>query len=163
MKLKKRLKKLKRIKEAVRDEKVVGKQLPENVEKLVTFMEETGGTVEDYVRLNADYSNVDEDTLLKEYYKQTKPHLDIEEVEFLLEDNFHMMKNWMKSEIYVRKKLAYKEEIAKAKNFLEETKSKYYDEIKLRPGVTQEQQKATDFFNRYNKSKTKLRTDTRGF
>ena len=49
-----------------------------------------------------------------------------------------------------KKKLAFKEEIAKAKNFLEDTKSKYYDEIKLRPGVTQEQQKAMDFFNRYN-------------
>jgi len=34
---------------------------------------------------------------------------------------------------------------------LESSKSKYYDEIKLRPGVTQEQQKALDFFNRYNK------------
>ena len=34
---------------------------------------------------------------------------------------------------------------------MEDTKSKYYDEIKLRPGVTQEQQKAMDFFNRYNK------------
>jgi hypothetical protein len=62
--------------------------LPENVEKLVKFMEETGGTVEDYVRLNADYSNVDSDTLLKEFYKQTKPHLDMEEINFLLEDNF---------------------------------------------------------------------------
>ena len=31
-------------------------KLPENVEKLVTFMNETGGTVEDYVELNKDYS-----------------------------------------------------------------------------------------------------------
>ena len=63
-------------KEAVRDEKVLGKPLPENIEKLVTFMEETGGDINDYVRLNADYSNIDNDTLLKEYYKQTKPYLE---------------------------------------------------------------------------------------
>ena len=125
-------------------------KLPENIEKLVSFMEDTGGTVEDYVRLNADYSNVDKDTLLKEYYKQTKPHLDMEEVNFLLEDNFQYDEDLDEERDIRKKKLAYKEEIAKATNFLEETKSKYYDEIKLRPGVTQEQQKAMDFFNRHN-------------
>ena len=124
--------------------------LPENVEKLVKFMKETGGTVEDYVRLNADYSTVDDNTLVKEYYKNTKPHLNIEEVNFLLEDNFSFDEDMDEERDIKKKKLAFKEEIAKARKFLEETKSKYYDEIKLRPGVTQDQQKATDFFNRYN-------------
>jgi hypothetical protein len=125
--------------------------LPENVEKLVEFMKETGGTVEDYVRLNRDYTNVEEDVLLREYYKQTKPHLNREEIEFTLEDKFYFDPEETEEREQKKKKLAYKEEIAKAKNFLEETKKKYYDEIKLRPGVTQEQQKAMDFFNRYNK------------
>ena len=138
-------------KEAIRDEKVLGKPLPENIEKLVSFMEETGGTIEDYARLNTDYSNVDENTLLKEYYKNTKPHLNQEEVDFIMEDNFSFDEEMDEERDIKKKKLAFKEEIAKAKNFLEETKSKYYDEIKLRPGVTQEQQKAMDFFNRYNK------------
>ena len=126
------------------------RQLPENIEKLVKFMEDTGGTVEDYVRINADYSNVDNDTLLKEYYKRTRPHLDYDEISFLMEDNFKYDEEVDEEREIRKKKLAYKEEIAKAKNFLEETKKKYYDEIKLRPGVTQEQQKAMDFFNRYN-------------
>ena len=139
------------LKEAIRDEKVVGKKLPENVEKLVSFMEETGGDVHDYVRLSADYNNIDEDTLLREYYKNTKPHLDKEEVDFILEDNFSWDEEEEEERAIKKKKLAYKEEIAKARTFLENTKSKYYDEIKLRPGVTQEQQKAMDFFNRYNK------------
>ena len=138
-------------KEAVRDEKVLGKQLPENIEKLVSFMEETGGNVEDYVRLNRDYSNIDDNALLKEYYKNTKSHLNQEEIEFIMEDNFSYDEDMDEERDIKKKKLAFKEEIAKAKNFLEETKSKYYDEIKLRPGVTQEQQKAMDFFNRYNK------------
>jgi len=124
--------------------------LPENIEKLVKFMEETGGTVEDYVRLNADYSNVDDNTLLKEYYKRTKPHLNMDEINFIMEDNFSFDEDVDEERDIRKKKLAFKEEIAKAKNFLEDTKSKYYDEIKLRPGVTQEQQKAMDFFNRYN-------------
>ena len=144
-----------KVEEVVKEEPVVeAKQpevnLPENVEKLVKFMEETGGTLEDYVRLNADYSNVDDNTLLKEYYKQTKPHLDMEEINFLLEDNFSYDEEMDEERDIRKKKLARKEEIAKAKSFLEETKSKYYDEIKLRPGVTQDQQKAMDFFNRYN-------------
>ena len=140
----------KEVKEAIRDEKVLGKALPENIEKLVTFMEETGGTIEDYTRLNADYSSVDENTLLKEYYKKSKPHLNAEEIDFIMEESFHFDTDLDEERDVKKKKLAKKEEVAKAKNFLEETKKKYYDEIKLRPGVTQDQQKAMDFFNRYN-------------
>jgi len=124
--------------------------LPENIEKVVDFMKETGGTLEDYVRLNADYSNVDNDTLLREYYKQTKSHLNSEEVNFLLEDNFEFDEELDEARDIRKKKLAYKEEVAKAKSHLEGLKGKYYEEIKLRPGTTQEQQKAVDFFNRYN-------------
>ena len=123
--------------------------LPENIEKLVSFMEETGGTVEDYVRLNADYTNVDNQTLIREYYKQTKPHLDSEDVSLLLED-FNYDEDIDEPKDIRKRKIAFKEEVAKAKSFLEQLKGKYYDEIKLRPGVTQEQKKATEFFNRYN-------------
>ena len=125
-------------------------EVPENLEKLVNFMKDTGGTVEDYVRLNADYSTVDDTILLKEYYKKSKPYLEKDEIELQLEDRFGYDEDYDDEKTVRRKKLAMKEEIAKAKNFLEETKSKYYDEIKLRPGTTQEQQKAMDFFNRYN-------------
>ena len=138
------------VKEAIRDEKILGKPLPENIEKLVSFMEETGGTIEDYTRLNADYSSIDDVTLLKEYYKKNKPYLESDDIDLLLED-FVIDEDMDEEKDARKKKLAFKEEVAKAKNFLEETKSKYYDEIKLRPGVTQEQQKAMDFFNRYNK------------
>ena len=135
--------------EAVRDEKILGRKLPENVEKLVNFMEDTGGTVEDYVRLNADYSTVDETQLLREYYKKTKPYLDAQDMDIILED-YEYDEDLDEERDIRKKKIAFKEEVNKARNFLEETKSKYYDEIKLRPGVTQDQQKATDFFSRYN-------------
>jgi hypothetical protein len=159
------------VQEAVQEQPVVEqKQLPENIEKLVAFMEETGGTVEDYVRINADYSNVDNNTLLREYYKQTKPHLDSEEISFIMEDSFSYDEEVDEERDIRKKKLAYKEEIAKAKNFLESLKSKYYDEIKLRPGVTQEQQKAVDFFNRYNEEQqavqqqhTRFKSNTKNF
>ena len=125
-------------------------KLPENIEKVVDFMKETGGTLEDYVRLNADYSNVDNDTLLKEYYKQAKSHLDSEEINFMIEDNFSFDEEVDEEREIRKKKLAYKEEVAKARKHLDGLKSQYYEEIKLRPGTTQDQQKAMDFFNRYN-------------
>ena len=125
-------------------------KLPENIEKVVDFMKETGGTLEDYVRLNADYSNVDNDALLREYYTKAKSHLDSSEINFMIEDNFSYDEEVDEEREVRKKKLAYKEEVAKAKGHLEGLKSKYYEEIKLRPGVTQDQKKATDFFNRYN-------------
>jgi len=137
-------------------------ELPEGIDKLVKFMEETGGTVQDYARLNADYSNIDNNTLLKEYYKQTKPHLDQEDIDILLDD-FSYDEEIEEDRDIRKKKIAFKEEVAKAKNFLEETKSKYYEEIKLRPGVTQEQQKAMDFFNRYNQEEQNRKSIIDGF
>ena len=132
------------------------KKLPENIEALVSFMEETGGSVEDYARLNRDYSQYNEDAILNEFYKRTKPHLDQEEINFIMEDNFKIDEDVDDEREVKKKKLAYKEEIAKAKGFLEETKSKYYKEIKLKSsGVNPEQQKALDFFNRYNKEQQK--------
>jgi len=135
------------IKEEVKENPQI--ELPENIEKLVDFMKKTGGSVEDYVKLNKDYSKLGGEQLLKEYYSVSKPHLNREEVEFLMDDNFA----WDEDEderVVKKKKLAYKEEIAKAKNFLESSKEKYYEEIKLKPSVSQEQRKANDFFNRYN-------------
>jgi len=138
------------------------KQLPENIEKLVSFMEDTGGTVADYVRLNADYTNVDNNTLVREYYKQTRPHLDHEDVSLLLED-FDYDEELDDDKDIRKKKIAFKEEVGKAKNFLEDLKGKYYDEIKLRPGVTQEQQKAVDFFNRYNEEQQVIKQRQENF
>ena len=151
----------KEVKEAVRDQKVLGKPLPENIEKLVSFMDEVpGSTIEDYVRLNADYSNVDNSTLLREYYKNTRPHLDYDEVNFLLEDNFKYDEEVDEEREVRKKKLAYKEEIGKAKSYLDGLKDKYYDEIKLKSTVNPDQKKAVDFFNRYNEDQV-VRTKQR--
>jgi hypothetical protein len=128
-----------------------GKPLPENIEKLVSFMEETGGTIEDYARLNIDYNSINSETLLREYYKKSRPHLDLEEIQFLMEDEFSYDEELDDERDIRKKKLAFKEEVAKAKYFLEDLKNKYYDEIKLRPGVSKEQQEAFEFFNRYKK------------
>ncbi len=137
--------------EAVAEAQETGKALPENIQKLVDFMDETGGSLEDYVKLNQDYSQLDNLSLLKEYYKQTKPHLNSEEIDFMMEDYFSFDEDLDDDRDIKRKKLALKEQVAQAKSHLESAKTKYYDEIQYGNKLTNEQQKAIDFFNRYNK------------
>ena len=139
------------VEEAVAEAKATGKPLPENIQKLVDFMEETGGDLSDYVKLNQDYSKLDDKNLLYEYYKQTKPHLNNEEINFLMEDSFSYDEEVDEERDVRRKKLALKEQVASARSHLDGQKSKYYEDIKAGSKLTNEQQKAVDFFNRYNK------------
>jgi hypothetical protein len=125
--------------------------LREDLQKLVAFMEETGGDMNDYIKLNKDYSNMDNLTLLKEYYKESKPHLTSDEIEFLMEDQFSYEEDVDDEKDIKKKKIALKEQVANAKSHLDGLKSKYYNEIKAGSKLTSEQQKAIDFFNRYNK------------
>ena len=140
-----------KVEEAIAEAEATGKPLPENIQKLMDFMEETGGDLSDYVKLNQDYSKLDDQNLLYEYYKQTKPHLNNEEINFLMEDSFSYNEEEDEERDIRRKKLALKEQVANARAHLDGQKSKYYKDIKAGSKLTSEQQKAVDFFNRYNK------------
>ena len=137
--------------EAMLNSKQTGQELPENIQKVVDFIKDTGGTLEDYVRLNQDYSSYDDTTILREYYKQTKSHLTDDEISFLMEDSFSYNEEEDEPRDIKKKKIALKEQVANAKSHLDGQKSKYYEEIKAGSKLTQEQQKAVDFFSRYNK------------
>ena len=137
--------------EAIKESMEQGTPLPEGVQKLVDFMEETGGDLNDYVKLNQDYSELDNQDLLHEYYKQTKPHLNNEEINFLMEDQFSYDEETDEERDIKRKKLALKEQVASAKSHLDGLKSKYYEDIKAGSKLTKEQQEAINFFDRYNK------------
>ncbi len=139
------------VEEAVAEAEATGKSLPENIQKLVDFMEDTGGSLEDYVTLNQDYSDMDNLTVLQEYYKLTKPHLDAEERSFLMDETFSYDEEVDDEKDIRKKKIALKEQVAEAKAYLDGQKSKYYEDIKAGSKLTNEQQKAIDFFNRYNK------------
>jgi hypothetical protein len=142
------------------EEPVVEKQpepqqvVPENLQDLVKFMEDTGGSLEDYARLNADYSNIDDNALLLEYYKTTKPHLNMEEINFLIEDNFHFDEEIDEPRDIKKKKLAFKEEIVKARKHLTGLKDQYYKEVKLGSKLTSEQKEAVEFYNTYKQEQT---------
>ena len=139
------------VEEAIEEQIQSGTPLPENLQKVVDFMEETNGTLEDYVRLNQDYSSLNDNQLLREYYEATKPHLEKEDIDFLMEDNFDYDEDIDEERDIRRKKLARREELAKAKSHLEGLKGKYYEEIKGGSKLNPEQKEAVDFFNRYKK------------
>jgi len=137
--------------EAIKESIETGEPLPENIQKLMDFMEETGGDLGDYVKLNQDYSTLNDEALLKEFYTQTKPHLDTEEINFLMEDQFSYEEDVDDDRDIRKKKIALKEQVANAKSHLDGQKSKYYQDIKAGSKLTTEQQKAVNFFDRYNK------------
>jgi hypothetical protein len=135
---------------AIDKAEATGQALPENIQKLVDFVNDTGGSVEDYVKLNRNYDEMDNLTALDEYYKSTKPHLDAEERQFLMEENFKFDEEVDEEREIRKKKIALKEQVAEAKAYLDGQKSKYYDEIKAGSNLTAEQQEAIQFFNQYN-------------
>ena len=137
-------------KDAIVEAQETGKELPENIQKLVDFINETGGSVEDYVKLNRNYDEMDNLTALNEYYRSTKPHLDEEERQFLMDENFSFDEEVDEEKEIRKKKIALKEQVAEAKAYLDGQKSKYYDEIKAGSNLTAEQQEAIQFFNQYN-------------
>ena len=139
------------IEEAIIESEATGKPLPENIQKVVEFMEETGGDLNDYVNLNRDISKMDDSEVLDEYYRTTKSHLTPEERGFLLEEKYGYDEDEEDDKSIRRKKIALKEQVAEARAYLDGQKSKYYEEIKAGSKLTEEQQKAIDFFNRYNK------------
>jgi len=140
-----------KIEEAVAEAEATGKPLPDSIQKLVDFMEETGGDLQDYANLNKDVSKMDDSDVLDEYYRATKSHLTAEERSFLLEESFGYDEEIEDEKEIRKKKIALKEQVAEARAHLDRQKSKYYEEIKAGSKLTQEQQKAIDFFSRYNK------------
>ena len=145
------------VSEAIDKAQEAGTPLPENVQKLIDFMADTGGSLEDYVRLNRDVKDIDDQDALREYYQRTKPHLSSDEVEFLMEDKFSYDEELDEAKDIKRKKLALKEQVAEAKAYIDRQKAKYYEEIKAGINLTPEKQKAIDFFNRYNKESEQTR------
>ena len=148
---------------AIENMEATGKPLPENIEKLIKFMDETGGDLNDYVQLNRDISKMDDSDVLDEYYKQTKSHLTSEERSFLLEDTYGIDEELDDEKQIRKKKIALKEQVAAARAHLDGQKSKYYEEIKAGSKLTEEQQKAIDFFNRSEEQKKQTEVHKRTF
>jgi len=119
----------------------VTSEMPEELQKLWSFMQETGGNFEDYVKLNQDYDKLNETQLLREYYESTRSYLDKEDIDLLLED-FSYDEELDDDRDIRKKKIAYKEELKKAKDYLGDLKEKYYTELKQGSRLTPEAKEA---------------------
>jgi len=136
--------------EAIVEAVETGQPLPENIQKLVDFMDDTGGDINDYVTLNRDLDKLDDSEVLDEYYRSTKSHLSASERNFLLEDRFGFDEDVDDERTIRSKKIALKEQVAEAKAYLDGQKSKYYQDIKAGSKLTGDQQEAIEFYNNYS-------------
>ena len=135
--------------EQIQDSKQLVTEYPEDIQKLVSFMEETGGSLEDYVNLNRDYSNMNSSSLIYEYLKNTKPHLDNEDINFLMQKEFAYDEETADPSEIKAKQLAFKEKMYEAQKYFNDSKEKYYADLKLRKqtSIPDEYKEAVEFYN----------------
>tara|TARA_S200002703_G_scaffold153224_1_gene154530 strand:+ start:967 stop:2133 length:1167 start_codon:yes stop_codon:yes gene_type:complete len=124
--------------------------LPEDVANFMKYRQETGRSFEDYARLQQDWNSVDDTNVLREYYKQEKPHLDAEEIDYLINEEFSFDSELDEEKDIKKKKIAYKEELYKARNYFEGIKEKYKAPLESREAEIPENYKeAFNFYNKY--------------
>ncbi len=99
--------------------------LPEDVSSFLKFKQDTGRGLEDFIKLNKNLDDVNPDQLLADYWSESKPHLDADDVAFELDNRFGYDEE-MDEEAEVRKiKIAKKEELVKAKDYFQKQKEQY--------------------------------------
>lgn len=145
-----------KIVEAVEEAADKNIEMPEDIQKLVSFMEETGGNLEDYVSLNRDFSSLEPTSLVYEYLKATKPHLDDADISFMMQNKFGYDEEIVDESEAKAKQLAFKEDLYKAQNHFNSSKEKYYADLKLRKqsNVPEEYKEAFDFYKQAKESES---------
>jgi hypothetical protein len=113
-------------------------KLPDDVAAYFKYKKETGRGIEDYVKLQKDFSSMNPDNLLREYLTITEGEgLDPEDIDSLMED--YSYDEELDDEAVIKKtKLAKKRTIAKAKKFFNEQKELYKHPLESRPDVNSE-------------------------
>ena len=99
--------------------------LPEDVEKYMEFRKETGRSFSDFAELQKDWSSVGDGEILRQYYEKTKPHLDREDIEHILSEQFSFDQEIDDEKEIRAKKIAHKEALYEARNHFEKLKEKY--------------------------------------
>jgi len=122
--------------------------MPQEVVDYLEYKKETGRGLDDFMRLNADVENMDEDQILFEYYKSQKPHLDDDDIDFELSEKFSYDEDDEESSIR-KAKIAKKEELAQARKYFNEQKEKYRTKVESTSNDIPEDE--LESFNAYKK------------
>ena len=126
-------------------------ELPEDVAAYFKYKKETGRGIEDYARLQKDFSAMSPDSLLREYLTVTEGEgLDPEDIDSLMEDYSYTEDD---DETAIKKiKLAKKKTIAKAKKFFNEQKELYKQPLESRTAANPEAQEEIQAYRQYLES-----------
>ena len=122
-------------------EKEANEPLPEDVSAYLKYKKETGRGIEDFYRLQKDYTDMDENSVLANYYASTEEGLDEIDIQDIIEDKFDFDEEIDDPKDIKKIKLAKKRELAKAKKFLNEQKDKYKAPLESSGGGLSEDQK----------------------
>ena len=128
--------------------------IPEGLDNLVKFMDETGGTLEDYVSLNRDLDQLSPVDLISDYYKKKYPHYNDERIQRKMNKEFAYDAETDEPDVVQDKKDSFEDTLFEAKRFLGESKEKYYNELKFNRSQSNssEVKEATEFYTDYKKS-----------
>lgn len=143
--------------EAEDEVQTVVNNMPEGIDKFVEFMQDTGlegmEAMQQYLSLNQDVENMDQVTLLTEFYKAEKPFLTEEQIRTQLNRKYSYDPNSATEQEIEDKNIALQEELYKAKQFMGDRKEKYYSDLKLRQqrSLPPEAAEAVEFYSNYNK------------
>ena len=125
-------------------------ELPEDIKKLMEF------GVDNYLKINRDWNSETDATILKEYYKQTKPHLDDDDIAYLLEEEYSYDEDIDDDRDIKKKKVALKEELFRAKGYLNDLKEQYKVELgSSQTEVSEDYKKAFNFYQEYTENSKK--------
>lgn len=125
--------------------------LPEDVEAFYRFKKETGRGLEDFYRVNQDFSNEKPERLLATYFKEMNPELDDEDIQYEMADRFGYDEDLDDERDIKKKKLAFKKELTKATKFFEEQKEKYRAPLESigTSSISSEDQEALQSYKEY--------------
>lgn len=164
------------VEQEVEQEQVVNEQeddvvdyedLPESVQKYIDFLEETGGSIEDFVRINKDPSTLPQNDVIKTYLKSQNPYLDDEDVEYEMSKMFSYDEDLDSDEEIREKKLAAKKYYGQGLKYLQEQRDKYKAELASGSNLSPDVKEAVEFKQRYEQqqqeSSKKIEESRRSF
>lgn len=135
--------------------------LPEDVDAFFKFKKETGRGLEDFYRVNQDFSKVNPERLLADYMRETNPDFDDEDIAFEYESKFGYDEEMDDEKEIKRKKLALKKELGKAAKYFEEQKEKYRAplESRMEASLPAEDKEALESYKQYISQSTAMQQE----
>ena len=133
------------------EQRNANEDLPEDVSAFLKYKKETGRSIDDFIKINKNYDEVNDDQLLRDYYLDQNKNLDLEDVQFEIDDKFSYDADLDEEREIKSKKVAKKKELAKAKEHFNSLKEQYKVPLESRDTFASKEDKES--YNAYKKYK----------